>query len=303
LKKLSTFVRFGASILALALLATPAAAFQSGSFPPKTQLKVSKEFKKGSNKALKNCKANLKDLAKDTCESIDELRDALGEGFQPGDVADALLIEMAVFHRLALGEVAETHTAIANAASAALSNYFETELPPGFITGECDTTDKLNADIQKELQKTTDKVMKKVKKLKKDMDKKADTGLTASLTPPDPPAVSPDPPQPTKKKLARDSAAGSNDTIEGGSGQLCLGGTYDPAEGAEVSVTLLDALGPGMDLTTTATLDPANCRWKVCFGNGHGADDPLPEGNYAIEIDQLKGVDVHTTSGGTAGVP
>ena len=79
-------MRLGVSILGLALVAAPATAQEEGTSPkPTTASKASKLFKKAASKAAKECKLNLKDVAKDACEDIDALRDELSEVTQAYD--------------------------------------------------------------------------------------------------------------------------------------------------------------------------------------------------------------------------
>jgi hypothetical protein len=300
--QLTSATRLGAIILGLAFIAAPATAQYKHSPKPKSAAQVSKSFKKGASKAAKECSQNLKDVAKDACDEIDQLKGILDEGQDPVDILDALITTMDIFHRESLAEVAATHSAIADAASLALSDYFQSETPGGMTLGDCGTLDKLNDDLASELQKTTDMVMKKIKKLAKDASKKANLDLVASLSPPEPATITPDPPETTPKALSLDSSFGANDTGSGITGMVCMSGTYDPSQGASVSVTLKNVPSQG-DVTHMATVDAETCSWKLCVGGSGIGATPLPSGNFDVEIDQLQGDETFTVPGGSVGVP
>lgn len=290
--------RFAALGIGLCLLAVGAPQRSDAQYSAK---QVSKMYGKAIKEAVKQCQTDFGDLIDSYCDQLDILQEDIDDGFvTASDVVGELIALTSDYYGMAYDAAEQTVAQIGGAAIGNLSLLNEGEpLPSAFIVGSCDATDDASESIAEGLEKFNATIQKKLKKFVKTNLKKNNLGLTVLVSAPEPPPVVPmPPPAPPVKPLKIDSSMGSELAGEGGDGQLCFSGQYDPANGTTVSVTI-NVPGVG-DVTRNATLDPTRCRFRVCFGAGHG-DDPLPAGTYQAEVDQIQGDEAFTAPDTHAG--
>ena len=281
-------------LLALTLLAVPALQAGSGSPPPLTDKKASKQLQKEINSHLKFQRQETNRIVKDFCFAIDEFEDYLkDDSFEAECLVENLINEMG----FQLGMLHENSTTVLNTIN------FDAEqlliqvegIPDAFLEGACSSLDKAKDKVRDTLDKATDKMRAKMKSFAKKARKVQDLGVAAVFVPPEPVAIAPDPvapPVPQVKDLKAEARMSASN------GMLCISGTYsgDPGISVSAEITL-----NGKQYGQSATVD--GCRWMVCFGREGSSEGPLPPGNYPIEVREFNVDGTQDTVTTTFGVP
>ena len=159
--------------------------------------------------------------------------------------------------------------------------------PNAFVVGDAGLIDKAVHDAADLVHVNTVKAYVKVNAFSKKLQKNTHYDLVVDRRPqlvdPITPSDHNGTPSPTPKTTLRIDIllAGSDHTVVG-DGRICLAGTADPANGANIAVTLTK---PGdAPIVINTTVDAGTHRWKIL--SPAALPGTLPEGDYAVDVTQ-----------------
>jgi len=266
--------------------------------PPPSDKQAANALKKFAAGCIKFHNSELKSILHEFCTNLKELEGLLKDGEWPlEEIAPAVLIELDVALRSMADTTNQSVLDVIESEAENILGYLQNDgtFPKGFLEGDCNALDKAQDKINKQFSKAVKKAQKKLKSFAKKTMKSSGVEFMAHVEVPEPTTMSPNPnePGPPKKKdLKVDSMASSS------VGNLCVGGQYSGKAGVSVDITI--TVG---GQTFTQLAEVVDCRFKACFSDGDGLDEPLPEGNYTIEVREFTVDGTVQTTETSFGVP